>query len=116
MDDPTTYLSRDSDNVVIILAASVALAQDVARQYGVSIQVNMPGGLGIRVVTNQAEAAAAVLAYPPTTPWCTTADKVRDKLTYDTLRAGFGVPVTIATALGVETDGIAWRPDRFPVF
>lgn len=122
MDDPTTYLAKDTENVVIVLGKSLASVQDLARQYGVSIQVNMPGNIGIRAVTTLAEAQTAVATFPASTPWCvegpalapTPTDQTY-KTRYDTLRNRFGLPKTVAVALGVETDGIAWRPDKYPV-
>lgn len=116
MDDPTTYLQRDTDDLAIVLAGSVASAMDLARMYGVSIQVNMVDPMkGIRVVTNQAEAITAVSTYPAITPWCEVADGLHDKTTRDLLKSWFGLPTSMAKALGVETVGIGWRPDKYPV-
>ena len=113
MDDPTTYLSRDSEDVAIMLAGSVDSAMFQAKQYGVSIQVNMAGGRGIRCVTNQAEAIAAVSAYPQATPWCMVNDGLWDRQAYNVLRSWFGPPKTVDKALGVETKGVAWHPSKF---
>ena len=115
MDDPTTYLKRDTEDVAIMLAGSAESAMTMARQYGVSIQVNMPGNVGIRVVSNIEQANNAVAMFPSSTPWCIVADGLTDKTTRDLLTSWFGVPKTMAKALGVETDGIAWRPDQYPV-
>lgn len=117
MDDPTTYLERNTDDLAIMLATSVTVAQDVCRMYGVSIQVNMVDPTkGIRVVTSLAEANAAVAAYAPTTPWCIISPANPNLyLPQNALAIRFGTPLTVAKCLGVETDGIAWRPDRYPV-
>jgi hypothetical protein len=115
MDDPTTYLVRDTEDVAIMLAGSVESAMTMARQYGVSIQVNMPGNIGIRVVSNIEQATSVVAMFPPSTPWCIVADGLTDKPTRDMLTSWFGRPKTMDKALGVETDGIAWRPDKYPV-
>lgn len=116
MDDPTTYLTRDTEQICLVLAGSVDSVMVQARMYGVSVQVNMPGGKGIRAITNQAEAMAAVAAYPPTTPWCLVNDGLWEDHTRRILRAFFGNPKTMDKALGVNTVGIAWRPDKMKVF
>jgi hypothetical protein len=117
MDDPTTYLKRDTDKVCIFLASSVTTAMVRARYYGVAIQVNMAGGVGIRVVSTLAQAFAAKVAYPPSTPWCIVDDNMSwEPKAYDVLRSYFGRPTTMDKALGVITDGIAWRPDKYPVY
>lgn len=115
MDDPTTYLQRDADVVCIMLAMNVQRAMDVARQYGVAVQVNMAGNKGIRVVTTLADAINARATFPPSTPWCIG--------TYDGWEMGalanltnyFGKPQTVDKALNVKTVGIAWRPDKYMV-
>lgn len=117
MDDPTTYLSRDNNTLAMILADSLSRAQDVCRMYGVSIQVQPVAGAaatGIRVVTSYAEAVVATANYPSNTPWCVAAGKT-DFTAYNALVIKFGQPQTMAKALGLETEGIAWRPDKFPV-
>lgn len=115
MDDPTTYLVRDSEDIAIVLAGNVESAMTQAKLYGVAIQVNMAGGKGVRVVTNQAEAITAVATYPAITPWAIVADGLTDQVTRDVLTSWFGKPVTMDKALGVKTNGIAWRPDRYKV-
>ena len=115
MDDPTTYLVRDTEDIAIVLAGSVAGAMNAAKHYGVSIQVNMPGNVGIRVVSNIEQANDAVAMFPQATPWCIVVDGLTDKPTRDLLTSWFGRPQTMAKTLGVETDGIAWRPDKYPV-
>ena len=121
MDDPTTYLKKDTEDVVLMLAASLAKAQDACRQYGVSIQVNMPGNVGVRALLSYTDVTAAIAVYPPTTPWClvdggisTDTPNSRSR-GYDAMTLYFGPAKTVAKALGVETDGIAWRPDKYPV-
>jgi|SRR5215471_10351134 len=112
-DDPTSYLYRDQEKLAIVLAGSVTHAQDMARMYGVSIQVNMPDAQkGIRVVSNQADALNAVATYPNTTPWCVVADGLTDQTTREILTSWFGKPVSADLAMGVTNTGIAWRRDK----
>src|SRR5215467_1380334 len=111
-DDPTSYLKRDPANPVIVLAGSVAHAQEMAQMYGVSIQVNMPGSQGIRVVSTQQDAINAIATFPQATPWCIVNDGLTDKTTRDVLTSWFGKPKSVDKALGVTTDGIAWRSDK----
>jgi hypothetical protein len=116
-DDPTSYLKRDTDDIAIVLASSVASATFHVKQFGVAIQINMPGGKGIRVVTTQADALNAVAAYPADTPWTI----IQDDTTWDMrclhiLTKRFGPPKTMDKALDVKTEGIAWRPDKMPVY
>ena len=114
MDDPTTYLIRDATVPAIMLAPSLAEAQNDAREYGVAIQCAVNShALGVRVVTTLAHAQATVAALPNTTPWCYVPTANNDQQAYRVLEAFFGPPKTIAVALGVETDGIAWRNDTF---
>jgi len=116
MDDPTTYLTRDSDNVALVLAGNADTCRTQARMYGVSIQVDMPGGKGIRCISTHAQAVAAMATYPQDTPWCLVNDGLWAREVYDALRAYFGPPVTMDKALDVKTVGIAWRPDKYPVY
>jgi hypothetical protein len=109
MDDPSTYLVRDADYVCVVLADSVSRVMDAARQYGVSIQVNMAGLKGVRVVVTENDANAIIAQLPPTTPWSVISFKV-PMTTYGILANYFGPPQTMAKALGVATEGIAWRP------
>jgi hypothetical protein len=117
-DDPTSYLKRDATQPCIMLAGSLLLAQDTCARYGVSIQCKPVIGNsdGILVVSNQADAVQAVATVPATTLWCVIADGLTDQGTRDILKSWLGNPTTIANALGVSTEGIAWRPDKFPVF
>jgi len=117
-DDPTSYLQRDATQPCIMLAGTLERAQNTCVQYGVSIQCKLASGndQGILVVTNQADAIAMVSTLPATTPWCLVADGLTDKVTRDVLTSWFGPPTTIAKALGVSTEGIAWRPDKFLVY
>jgi len=78
MDDPTSYLTRDSNDVAIMLAPSIAEAQFQAKQYGCAIQVNMAGGIGIRCVVSPAD-ADVVLSYPADTPWCMAHDSTANR-------------------------------------
>jgi len=112
MDDPTTYLVRDANDVCIMLASSVEEAMFQAKQYGCSIQVNMAGGIGIRCVVSIAD-ALAMSGLPVNTPWCMAHDVMTDREAWLVLRARFGPPVTVDKALRVETKGIAWRPGQF---
>lgn len=116
MDDPTSYLKRDSDVVAIMLSGSVREAQHEARHYGVSIQVNMAGGMGIRVVTTLADAINAVATHPASTPWCVASYDGWEMAALAALTNYFGPAKTIDKALGVATEGIAWRPGRYPVY
>jgi hypothetical protein len=112
MDDPTTYLVRDADNVVVLLSDSVGRAMDAARHYGVSIQVNMPDPTkGIRVVITEADAHTVITQLPATTPWAVVAFKAPQTV-YGMLRGYFGQPQTVAKAFGIDTEGKAWRPDQ----
>ena len=111
-----TYLKRDSNDVALVLAGSVESVQYQAKMYGVAIQVNMPGGMGIRAITNHAEALAAIGLYPQATPWCLVNDGLWGKITYEALRSWFGPPTTMDKAMNVKTEGIAWRPDTMPVY
>ncbi len=116
MDDPTTYLKRDDAVLCIMYAETLSRAQDVCRMYGVAIQVQ-PVGLaqtGVRVVTSYADALLAIANYPAITPWCVVAGN-HDFTAINALTIWFGKPKPAAEALGVVTDGIAWRPDRMPV-
>lgn len=113
-DDPTSYLKRDSERIAIVLASSVASATFQAKQYGVSIQVNMAGGKGIRVVTTLADAINAVATYPANTPWTIVRDDTEWAFEcLHVLTKRFGQPTTMDKALGVVTDGTAWRPDKY---
>jgi hypothetical protein len=117
MDDPTTYLVRDNNNLALLLAVSVASAMDAARQYGVSIQVVSMANVdnkGIRVVINQVDANAAVAAYPAATPWAIVPGRAQST-TYEIMKKYFGEPQTMAKALGVSTKGKAWRPNQILV-
>ena len=112
MDDPTTYLYRDPLVPAIILAPSLLVAQDAARDYGCSIQCALNShSLGIRVVTTLAHAQAAVAALPNTTPWCVV--EPGDNNARAQLTRFFGAPKLVSDALGVVTNGIAWRKDTF---
>ena len=113
MDDPTTYLSRDSDVIAIMLAKNVASAMDVAKKYGVAIQVNMAGNKGVRVVTTLADAINVRAIFPNSTPWCIGTYDGWEFQALANLINFFGKPVTVDKALGVETVGRAWRPDTF---
>lgn len=116
MDDPTTYLVRDTDDLAIMLCENVSKAMGIAKMYGCSIQVNMVDpAKGIRVVTNYADALAAIAAYAPATPWCDVSVSPSLVTARNALIIRFGASQTVAKALGVETDGIAWRPDKYPV-
>lgn len=115
MDDPSTYLTRDTEKICLVLAGNVASCMDMAKMYGISIQVNMPGGKGIRCITNQAEAMLAIASYPASTPWCIVADGLWEDHARRLLTGYFGLPKTMDKAFGVDTVGIAWRPDRYPV-
>lgn len=115
MDDPTTYLAKDVEDVVIMLARNIESARNVAKQYGVSIQLNMPGGLGIRVVSTVADALNVAALYPANTPWCVVHDDGWDFKALAVLTNRFGPNKTIAQALNVQNEGIAWRPDKYPV-
>lgn len=116
MDDPTTYLKRDDNVLCVMYAETLARAQDVCRMYGVSIQVQPvgPATTGVRVVTSYADALLAVANYPANTPWCVVAGN-HDFSAINALTIKFGKPQVAAVALGVVTDGIAWRPDKYPV-
>jgi hypothetical protein len=111
-DDPTSYLTRDSDVVCILLAGSIDNAMNVARQYGVSIQVNMAGGKGIRVVTTEADARAIITQLPATTPWSSIADGGWTVTTYGVLYGFFGKPMRLDQAIGMITQGVAWLPQK----
>jgi hypothetical protein len=114
-DDPTSYLKRDIENPVVILAPNVVVATAIARQYGVAIQVNGPDPTqGIRVVTTEAEARQAVSTLPASTPWAVI-PKEWSLTTYQILAKGFGPPQTMDKALAVRTEGIAWNPNRMIV-
>lgn len=116
MDDPTTYLTRDASEPVVVLAGNLGTAQLAAREYGCSVQAALNShASGIRVVSNSAEATDTIAALPASTPWCVVADGLWDQHVFKMLRAWFGPPVTMAEALNVTTDGIAWRPDTFAV-
>lgn len=117
MDDPTTYLERDNSVLCIMYAETLARAQDVCRMYGVSVQVQPMAGMaatGIRVVTSYADALLAIANFPALTPWCVVAGN-HDFTAINALTIRFGKPQVAAVALGVVTDGIAWRPDKYPV-
>lgn len=116
MDDPTTYLKRDDSVLCVMYAETLARAQDVCRMYGVAIQVQQvgPGTTGVRVATNYIDALLAVVNYPANTPWCVVAGD-HDFRAINALTIWFGKPKVVAEALGVVTDGIAWRPDKYPV-
>lgn len=117
MDDPTTYLKKDADNVVLFVADSVTTAMARAAKYGVAIQVNMAGGVGIRVITTKADAINAKATYPNTTPWTVVDDEHKWDIGVLAIMTNFFGPAkTMDKALGVVTDGIAWRPDRYPVY
>jgi hypothetical protein len=112
MDDPTTYLTRDNDVPVVILAPNLAMAQFVARQYGVAIQVNGPDPTkGIRVVRNETEAGVCTTTLPKTTLWAVIPGGW-SVTTYNKLFGYFGPPKTMDKALDVKTVGIAWRPEK----
>lgn len=115
MDDPTTYLTRDPLVPAIILAPSLVLAQEAAKEYGVAIQCALDShALGIRVVATLAHAQAAVAALPNTTPWCVVWGATGvDAGARRVLEAFFGPAKDVSKALAVETDGIAWRSDTF---
>lgn len=115
-DDPTSYLKRDADNVAIMLSRNVQLAMEQAKYYGVSIQVNMPGNKGIRVVTTLADAINATATFPSSTPWCIATYDGWEFSALARLTNFFGKPKTMTQALGVETVGIAWRPNKYPVY
>lgn len=115
MDDPSTYLTRDNDVPMVLLAPNVQIASAIAKQYGVSIQVNGPDPQkGIRVVTNEAEAIVVMGNLVATTPWAAIPGSW-SLTTYQRLIKYFGPPLTLAKAFNVTTKGIAWRPDRMMV-
>lgn len=114
-DDPTSYLKRDIENPVVLLAPNVVMATAIARQYGVAIQINSPDPTqGIRVVTTEAEAVQVTNTLPASTPWAAI-PKGWSLTTYQILAGYFGKPQTLDDAFNVRTEGIAWRPDRMIV-
>ena len=42
VDDPTSYLKRDIEVPMVLLAPNVTVATGIAKQYGIAIQVNSP--------------------------------------------------------------------------
>lgn len=111
MDDPTTYLTRDPSVPAIVVAPTLLQAQDACREYGCSIQcLQNSHANGIRVVTTAAEAVATAAALPPETPWAVV---VPDNQVQMSLYRRFGPQTTLAKALGVVTDGVAWLPEKF---
>lgn len=111
-DDPTSYLKRDIEVPVVLLAPNVIMAVAIAKQYGVAIQVNGPDPTqGIRVVTTEAEAVGVVNTLPASTPWAVI-PKDWSLTTYQILAGFFGPPMTLDDALAVRTEGIAWNPNR----
>jgi hypothetical protein len=115
MDDPTTYLTRDVEVPMVLLAPNLTMAMAIARQYGVAIQVNNPDPTqGIRVVTTEAEAVQVTNTLPASTPWAVI-PKGWSLTTYQILVGYFGKPQTLDDAFNVRTEGIAWNPNRMIV-
>jgi hypothetical protein len=116
MDDPTTYLKRDKDVNVIAVGPTTPIIQEICLQYGVMIQVVVPGtGNGVQAVTTVAKATTVLGLFPANTPWFIVPGVLNDPRTEQMIRAFYGPPKTMAVALGVVTDGIAWRPDKYRV-
>jgi hypothetical protein len=91
------------------------VANAIATQYGVGIQVNGPDPTkGVRAISTEAEAKQIITILPPTTPWAAIPSGW-SHTTYQVLARYFGKPQTLDKAFGVVTVGIAWRPDKMPV-
>ena len=75
----------------------------------------MAGGKGIRVVSTEADARAIITQLPATTLWASIADGGWTVTTYGVLYGYFGKPSRIDQAIGMITQGVAWRPNQMPV-